>query len=148
MGVSGQKGKISLSQDPENDNHNAIRKIICKSLVQTTYSKTSIAVLQGTSLSIFEYLATALTAFSVSGCGWFTSHIKHPNSQKSQSPTDPFSSNLTSVNPVESGLFLPELTRNLATVFSAKSSFEFVKVPAFNPPKNGHRYTTATSPGC
>jgi len=109
-----------------------------------TYPEIPIAVLQCTSLGLFAYLATALTAFTISGRVCFASHIKHPtNSRKGQSPTGWISSNSLSFKLREIDLSLPELKPNFAAEFSAKSRYQH-----HNRSKKGSQHITATRPGC
>lgn len=61
--------------------------VIPKPLMDQTNCKIPIVV-QCTSLGVFVFLATALTAFAMSGCVWFAGGIKHPtSSRKVQSPS-------------------------------------------------------------
>ena len=57
---------------------NVSLKSNAKSLVKKTYSKKPTVVFQCISLGELVYLATALTAFAMSGRVWLASHIKRP----------------------------------------------------------------------
>ena len=101
---------------------------------------------------LIVYLASALTAFAISGRVWFASYIKRlTNSRKGQSPTDSFLSNSSSFRPVESGVVLPELFKSRRGVFSesllrnrqsASIPIPQKRQPAYH--HNSHRLLTGT----
>ena len=71
-------------------------KILVKAKIPT-------AVFQCTFLGEFAFLATALTAFAMSGRVWLASHINHPTSSRKRP---------VCLRPSPSGFVLPELTHS------------------------------------